>query len=265
MDGIEIGVTDYKVFENGSSTSSTLRGQINDYKEELTKSSKELNDESVFKGPICDNCIDAIKMVEQEITSSVERMDLIKKYLSDVYTSYKNADYQTLKSLLLITGTEGTETTEAAQANSNTGKVNQDYIYNYLANKGFSKAAICGILANIEYESGFKTTIKGDKGTSYGICQWHNERWTRLKNYCKENNLDSSSIEGQTAFLEHELKTYYPKLYNKLKSIPNTKEGAYQAAALWTTDFERPANASAQAKKRGNAATNSYWTAYMNL
>ena len=142
------------------------------------------------------------------------------------------------------------------------GDTNQSKIYNYFSSLGFNNAAICGILANIEYESGFKSTVVGDKGTSYGICQWHNERWTRLKNYCKENNLDSTTIEGQASFLEYELKNYYPDVYDKLKNIPNTKQGAYDAAYYWTIHFERPANAKKQGQKRGSAASNKYWDTY---
>ena len=30
----------------------------------------------------------------------------------------------------------------------------------------------------IQHESSFNTQALGDGGTSYGICQWHNGRWT---------------------------------------------------------------------------------------
>ena len=105
----------------------------------------------------------------------------------------------------------------------------------------------------------------GDGGTSYGICQWHNSRWTRLKNYCSQNGLDASSIEGQSKFLVHELKTYYSSVYNTLKSVPNTKDGAYQAASTWTIHYEVPANRHQQAKKRGNVAMNKYWATYNQI
>ena len=48
-------------------------------------------------------------------------------------------------------------------------------VYDYLTNELLlSTAAACGVLANIEHESSFQPTIYGDKGTSYGLCQWHN-------------------------------------------------------------------------------------------
>ena len=53
----------------------------------------------------------------------------------------------------------------------------QASIYTILSEKGYSKAAICAILANMSQESGFRTDAIGDNGTSYGLCQWHAGRW----------------------------------------------------------------------------------------
>ena len=143
-----------------------------------------------------------------------------------------------------------------------TGKVNQDKIYSYLSKQGFNDAAICGILANMQHESNFRPNALGDGKTSYGICQWHAGRYTRLKNYCKQNNLDYKTVEGQLEYLVWELKNYYKPVYNTLKSVPNTSQGAYQAAAEWTKKFEVPANKEAAAVRRGNLAVKSYWSVY---
>jgi len=143
-----------------------------------------------------------------------------------------------------------------------TGNDNQSKIYNYLSEQGFNDAAICGILANVEHESGFRTDALGDGGTSYGICQWHNSRWDRLKNYCNNNNLDWHSLEGQVSYLVWELQNHYPSVYNSIKNVPNTRQGAYDAAYVWTTDFEVPANRYERGKDRGNTAMSGYWDKY---
>ena len=44
--------------------------------------------------------------------------------------------------------------------------------------------------------------IYGDSGSSYGICQWHNERFTALKNYTEEWD----TLQGQLEYLHYELK-----------------------------------------------------------
>ena len=64
---------------------------------------------------------------------------------------------------------------------------NERQIYDFLKSHGFNTAAAVGILANIEMESNFNPNAKGDyvngSATSYGICQWHNDRWSNLKSY----------------------------------------------------------------------------------
>ena len=142
------------------------------------------------------------------------------------------------------------------------GNTTKDQVYNYLSSQGFNDAAICGIMANIEHESGFRTDALGDGGTSYGICQWHNSRWNNLKNFCNNNGYDWKSLEGQLAYLVHELKTNYQGVYNTLMNVPNTSQGAYDAAYKWTTDFEIPSNRYERGKQRGSTASSSYWNTY---
>ena len=81
---------------------------------------------------------------------------------------------------------------------------NAQAIWNFLKAKGLSDAAAAGVLGNIQAECNFSTTAVGDGGTSYGLIQWHNSRWTNLKNFCSQNNLDPSSLRGQLEFLWNE-------------------------------------------------------------
>mgnify|MGYP007128040813 CR=1 FL=1 len=77
-------------------------------------------------------------------------------------------------------------------------------------------------LPNIQAESSFNPNIYGDSGSSYGICQWHNERFTALKNYTEEWD----TLQGQLEYLHYELKTSYPSLWSSLKSASNDTDGA---------------------------------------
>lgn len=140
--------------------------------------------------------------------------------------------------------------------------------YNYLVGTmGLNSAAACGVLANIEYESDFNPNLTGDYGTSYGICQWHNERWDNLKSYCNRNGYDWRSLNGQLHFLQYEL-TYCTgdtgSTLSKLKAASNTAQGAYQAASDWCRIFERPANVNYEAEKRGSRARDYYWPIFKN-
>ena len=118
----------------------------------------------------------------------------------------------------------------------------QASIYTILSEKGYSKAAICAILANMSQESGFRTDAIGDNGTSYGLCQWHAGRWDSLNSYCNEHGYDPSSIEGQVAYMDYELQNNYPGVYDKLMSVDDTIEGAREASKYWTIHYEIPAN-----------------------
>ena len=114
-------------------------------------------------------------------------------------------------------------------------------IYAYLTNTyGYNKAAACGILANMRYESNFNPDI-GDY--YYGLCQWGGSRQNNLFSYCSDNGLDAASIEGQLAYLDHELSSSYSNVKNYLLNIENTSNGAYNAADYFCRYFEGAASA----------------------
>ncbi|MBR1699231.1 MAG: transglycosylase SLT domain-containing protein [Bacteroidales bacterium] len=141
---------------------------------------------------------------------------------------------------------------------------NKDRVFQALTGEGLNPAAACGIMANIEKESQFDPTATSGGG-SYGLCQWTGSRKSNLYNYCNKNGLAASSVEGQVAFLMYELKTGYQSVYNSLKGVSNTAEGAYNAGYRFCYDFERPANKSSRASQRGSLARSTYWPAYSKV
>lgn len=127
-------------------------------------------------------------------------------------------------------------------ANVNVTNVVQE-CYNYIRSLGYNHAIACGILANIQAESGFNTGIHGDNGTSAGLMQWHLSRMTAMQQHAGSNW--ASNIEGQLDYgLNVEVKTGQDQnminLRNALDHIENTPDGAEQAAAAWIRYFERP-------------------------
>lgn len=132
---------------------------------------------------------------------------------------------------------------------------NEYIIFNFLINEmKLNRAATMGVMANIYFESSYKAVIDGDGGTSYGLCQWHAGRKTRLINWCTENGLDYNSVEGQMKYLQYELPNFYPSVDSYIRQVENTAEGAYDAAYYFCFNFEAPANRIAQSTKRGNYA-----------
>ena len=125
---------------------------------------------------------------------------------------------------------------------------------------GLNHAAACGIMGNIRHESNFRSTIYGDGGTSYGICQWHAGRFTRLKNYCSSNGYDYTTIEGQLKYLQYELNAFYPEIMSYIKSVPDTEQGCRDAAEYFCVHFEKPANKYEKGKSRASEAVKNYYT-----
>ena len=107
---------------------------------------------------------------------------------------------------------------------------------------GLNNAAVCGILANIQEESGFDPTKIGDSGASFGICQWKEERLEQMHQFCRENNLNPDEIETQLMYLMYELENAYPGLYGLLCSSTNSAPGAAQAARDFCLYYEAPSD-----------------------
>lgn len=115
-------------------------------------------------------------------------------------------------------------------------------------------AAVCGILANMEYESGIAPSVWGDGGTSYGLCQWHESRCRSLFSFCRENGYDVDSVYGQVEYLRYELEKDYPTVLESLQNVEDSSAGAYRAAWCWCCYYEIPAQRDVQASLRGNLA-----------
>ncbi len=157
-----------------------------------------------------------------------------------------------------------TVTTPAAAA-SDASRESQ--VFSYLTRElGFNSAASCGIMSNIEHESDFNprlVIIDSNGRPSGGLCQWNGGRFNNLMSFCNHNGYDYLSIQGQLEYLKHELqKSDFKHIFNYMKNVPNTKEGAYNAGYYWCYYFEVPSNRASRSSTRASAAVNSYWPLY---
>lgn len=103
--------------------------------------------------------------------------------------------------------------------------------------------AACGIIANMWFESNFIPDIMSTNGY-YGLCQWSRYRQGKLWDYCASNDLDSSTVEGQIAYMMNELDGY----------DVDFSGSAYECADSFCRVFEAPPNVETQARLRGNYA-----------
>jgi len=139
---------------------------------------------------------------------------------------------------------------------------NEKEIYTYLTGEmGLNTAAASGIMANIYYETNFIA----DKSVSgyYGLFMYWSGLASELRTWCGDNGYDYTTVYGQMKFFDYKMRNSYQTLLSTLSSISNTADGAYSAADMFCRQFERPANATYEANRRGAYASGTLFPKYV--
>lgn len=136
------------------------------------------------------------------------------------------------------------------------GSSNMQSVCLTLKKSGFSNNAVIALMVNMNAESSFRVDALGDNGTSYGLCQWHNGRYTNLKNHCGNKY---STVECQLSFLLYELQNSYKGVYNNLLS----NNSARNMADYFCQNFERPYKYQTNCPIRADKFTTQF-TTYVN-
>lgn len=108
----------------------------------------------------------------------------------------------------LISSEDGTGT-------SFEGNTNQEIIWNFFLEKGFSTKSIAGIMGNLAQESSYnpKTIQGGGRGPGTGLAQWGDDadggRWNQLEAWASKNGKDKWAIETQLDWLWIEMNDSY--------------------------------------------------------
>ena len=145
------------------------------------------------------------------------------------------------------------------------GLNNPGRIWNYLKGKGLGSKAIAGIMGNIEAESSYEPTIVEGGGhaqeitvngsTGYGLCQWtSSDRQQGLVDFAKSRGKSTSDLETQLEYMLLEMSRDYPGLVNRMA---NAKD-AHEAALMFHHEFERSADTSEMAQRRGRMAMKAF-------
>lgn len=173
------------------------------------------------------------------------------------YIIVKNSPFSTSVSGSNSSGDPASDGIDFSIGDVDLGNENANYMLGALIEAGTTVAGACGILANVQAESGFSTALNsGNNGAASGICQWHPDRWANCVTHCKEKNLDPTTIQGQTSFLIKELQAY-KDLWALILSAEG-EQGAYDVAYKMCYEFERPADKEAKSKQRGDMAKAMY-------
>lgn len=143
---------------------------------------------------------------------------------------------------------------------------NAKYIYDELVKAGVTPEGACGVIGNLEAESGLnpknledtknhKTGMTDDEytaavdngtytnfwndGYGYGLAQWTaKDRKPRLMTFMKSRGYSIGQLEGQVEYLIWELKNYFPRVWERLQTVTSVR-GASNDILL---RFEIPAD-----------------------
>ena len=135
-------------------------------------------------------------------------------------------------------------------------------------NLGLSTGAASGVVGNMYAESSFKIDCIGDNGTSGGICQWHDNRFSALKSYATSKGKNWVDLGIQLEYLSKELNSSYRGVLSKLKATNDYAEASF----IWGNKFEifqgyQDRNGSEHTKRRKysgeiyNGVTSGNWVA----
>lgn len=169
-------------------------------------------------------------------------------------------------------------------------------IFLYLTKSlGLTPAAACGVLANLDAESGLcPARVQGDfspdysvsyayaaavdagtisredfiyngpGGGGFGLAQWtYSTRKAALYDLHISMGMSIYSYDVQLTMLSNELQAD-ASILAQLQALGNTEEDVRTAATIWCTQFERPDNMWSAAVYRGNLGVSNFWPIYSN-
>lgn len=214
----EYNVEDYNLFDEAISTTNNFKNNLDSVSDMVNESRTIISNQSVFMGPIQENCVEVFGKLDTSFDSIVTNFTTMANYLDQANTSYKNGD-QNASNLILSMDSGGNVFTATASALN--GSNNSEQIWNYLIEKGFSPAGAAGIMGNLVRESGLiagnvqngmgysdEAYVSGIKnGTitreqfindsrGFGIAQWtYSTRKAALYDALGPENIDNLSMQ----------------------------------------------------------------------
>lgn len=126
-------------------------------------------------------------------------------------------------------------------------KVNATYIWNYLASHEWTKNAVCGMLGNMQSESGINPGMWQNQhevvDNGYGLVQWTPS--TKLTSWAASQGLVASDMDTQIKLILYEVQNNlqwretdaYPLTF---EDFTHSTDTTYNLAMAFIANFERP-------------------------
>lgn len=136
-------------------------------------------------------------------------------------------------------------------------RTNENIVWDYLLDAGYSEVQAAGIIGNMWQESGVNPSRHESNGIGFGLVQWSFGRRQQLESYASSKGKSASDIYVQLEFLVKELKEgkQFYGTYAEQFANPYSVD---QATEAFCWGFERPHKDHANMANRKKQA----WAAY---
>lgn len=108
MDGYKFD--DYGIFSNAVSTTNKLCSISTSLNDAVVEAEQKLSDQSIFMGPIADECVQAISSLSTSINDVKSNFETISSYLISTAQNYKTTDTNASNTILNLNSTSTTGT-----------------------------------------------------------------------------------------------------------------------------------------------------------
>jgi len=123
-------------------------------------------------------------------------------------------------------------------------------VMDFFQKQGWTREQAAGITSNLKHESSFNHQAVGDGGKAFGVAQWHPDRQSDFKKVFGKD-IRQSTLDEQLQFVQYELTIGKEKAAgDRLKQAYN----AFDAGAVISEYYERPADRQGESVKRGSFA-----------
>lgn len=149
------------------------------------------------------------------------------------------------------------EETQVTSRGATEKRTNENIVWDYLLDAGYSKVQAAGIIGNMYQESGVNPSRHESNGIGFGLVQWSFGRRQQLESYASSKGKSASDIYVQLEFLVKELKEgkQFYGTYAEQFANPYSVD---QATEAFCWGFERPHKDHANMANRKKQA----WAAY---
>ena len=150
-----------------------------------------------------------------------------------------------------------TDVKVTSRGSSNEKRSNENIVWDYLIEQGYSAIQVAGIIGNMYQESGVNPAREETNGIGYGLVQWSFGRRQQLEAFAESKGKSASDIYVQLEFLVKELKEgkQFYGTYAEQFANPYSVD---QATEAFCWGFERPHKDHANMANRKKQA----WAAY---